>query len=437
MSVRKSRLSKLLYSNQFLLAVSLCIAVVLWLIIAIQFSPVIEAEIEDVNVVIEYAGTVTEQNLVNFSGEDFRVNVRVRGKRFDVNAIQEAKDEIRVTASTNYVNAPGSHQLPLSAVLVNTSRDVTVEGLDMGFINVYFDEEIQRTMDLFTMISPSEENGDIAPEGYEADHERLSVSHVTVAGAAMEVNKVDRVVASVKLPEPLTATATLPAAVSILNFLGSELRNFVWIEETDITMTIPVYKRVPMPVSVSYKNAPAAYLDTPLPMTFSPESAEFGISEDQLERRNSVVVGTVDFTQLPAWSTKSFTFNTSDLNLADLNLTEMKVLSNTKSFRVTVDTTRMRSKQVSVLTNNILKRNKPDNMEATIVRGISSVTAVGPQASLDRLTADDVYADVDFNVSTLEPKNGVYDLPAKVYVKGFDDCWIYGTYKVKVEVTVG
>lgn len=426
---RKSvSLDRLLRSNRFVLAASVLIAVLIWLLVAINFSPEIEDVIEGVSVVIdEQNNNLISLGLENFSGDSFTVDVTVYGKRYIIASL--SKDDIQVIARTSYVATAGTHSLQLESAMLSHQNDVKIRALSHENVQVYFDVPVSREIDLTSKVEV-DKGAPIAPEGYLAHYERLSVSRITIAGPEKEINRVSQAVAVARLQHSVTETTTVPVSISFLNDFGTEIHNFISIQDNPaITVTIPVYKRVTMPVSVLLRNAPPAYVSNPLPMTFTPSQAEFGISEEKLDGLEKINIGTIDFTKIPAGSKRNFTFPVSEL-------TDLTVLDSTKEFRVQVDSSAMQSRNISVLANNIIQQNLPDGLQAAVTKGIDSVTAVGPAASLAALEESDIYVDLDFGENPPEVKNALLTVPVRVYVKGLDDCWVYGSYRVDVQLTV-
>lgn len=76
--------------------------------------------------------------------------------------------------------------------------------------------------------------------------------------------------------------------------------------------------------------------------------------------------------------------------------------------------------------------NEPDEFQVTALEDIKNVTIVGPKSSIDALNADGIYAEVD--LSTIELSEGRQEVTARVYVRSFNDCWAYSTYKVPIQI---
>lgn len=91
---------------------------------------------------------------------------------------------------------------------------------------------------------------------------RIFKNTVIVSGPSTEVNKVTSVTAETSIPAPLTATTTVTPELKLVGAAADELSNVSILEgDTAITMTMPVLKLVELPTTVTFRNAPANYLD--------------------------------------------------------------------------------------------------------------------------------------------------------------------------------
>lgn len=105
--------SSLFYNNRFVMTFSLATAVVIWLIVAIQFSPQDERVVKDVPVKINMSSNIETFDLQIFGISDFKVDVTVSGKRYIVASNNLSAEDFVVTANTNYVDSAGKYSLKL------------------------------------------------------------------------------------------------------------------------------------------------------------------------------------------------------------------------------------------------------------------------------------------------------------------------------------
>ena len=82
---KRKSLNSLVYNNKVVMLISLVLAFGIWIWVAIEKSPVVEATISSVPVQINMENSVPAQlNLQTFGQTEFYVDVTVSGKRFIV-----------------------------------------------------------------------------------------------------------------------------------------------------------------------------------------------------------------------------------------------------------------------------------------------------------------------------------------------------------------
>lgn len=425
MKRKKISLDKLFYDNKFALLFSLLLSLILWLKVAIEFSPLEERIVKDVPVKIENSQSVQAFDLNIFGNENFFVDITVKGKRFVVAQRALTADDIIVTASTNYVDSAGKYSLKLDVRKKNESADFEIIKLSEEHIDVYYDvyKEIE-----FPLTIDIKSDTSLIPKGYYKDDEILSEKSVLIAGPATEVNKVKKVYARVKLENELTATQTFEAKIVPVDEYAASPR-FLTInnDNVDISLTIPVYKQAQLPVELAFKNAPLLYLENPPTYSVTPGFALFGIEENILEDMTAVDIGTVDFSELKPGENK-FNFKSSDVK-------EAKVLDKTEQFTVVIKLEKNNEKTLDFKKSNVSILRLTENAKAEPIKmNFSEITVYGSSESLENITRDDIFAEVDFNNEEIGP--GLMTKPVKIFAKGYDDCWVYGKYEITYDIKI-
>lgn len=423
MKKRKPSFDKLLYNNRFLFIFSVIVAVTVWTIVAIFLSPEAERVVKDVPVKIEMSNSVDSFDLQVFGTKDFFVDVTVVGKRYVVAPTALSADDFSVTAKTNFVDSAGKYSLRLEIQPKSASADFTIVDSSVDYIEVFFD--VYREGE-YSLVPQIEFRDDAVPEGYFKDTEVLSASTVTISGPATEINKIDRVYAKVTVERALTATKTFPVEIVPTGEFGTLLRYLtVNRGNADITMTVPVYKLEELPVAVAFKNIPPAYLTTPLKYSVSPAKALFAVDEAALGDMTAMTIVSIDFSLLKPG------LNTFDYENEDI--THAKVMDKTTRFRVTVDASDMAEKELNLKPENINFTNIPQGFAVSYDGiGIYGIKAVGPETDLQGITSADVYADIDVGAAELTVGRNV--IPARLYIRNSDTCWVYGQYSLTVDI---
>jgi len=424
MKKQKFSLDKLVYNNKYVMLFSFILAVSIWLFVAIQFSPPEERVIKDIPVKIDMSQSIENFDLQVFGTSDFRVDVTVTGKRYVVAQTVLTAEDILVTANTNYVDSAGKYSLKLEVKKKNQQADYEITKVSEDNIEVYFDTFSERE---FSLIPEIVSTGSIIPEGYYKDAEILSAKTVKVSGPSTEMNKIEKVLARVSVDKELTMTKTEQAEIIALGEYSSILR-YLTINNgnTDITMTIPVYKIIEMPVAVTFKNIPANFIENPLQYNCTPKKAVFGIDEGILETIKEVSISTIDFSMIKAGK--------NEIVVQSNSLKQYKVLDDTGEFKIVINAANFSEKKLNVPQSNISLINiNVENKASIRSSGIPGITIVGQQTVLDSISAADVYAEIDLGNEVLQ--EGTITKPVRIYIKGFDSCWVYGQYSLDVEIS--
>lgn len=161
---------------------SLLFAIMLWLVVIDLENPELEKNIEDIPVILLNETEVSQNGLVILEREDYTVDVKVKGRRSEVAAIENS--DIRITADLRGFNK-GVNSIPLNKRIY--SEDVVITDLSQSEIKVVLDQVIEIAKPVSIDIE-----GKI-PTGYSRDTVFISPQEVLVKGPESIVNRVSRV----------------------------------------------------------------------------------------------------------------------------------------------------------------------------------------------------------------------------------------------------
>ncbi len=419
-----TNLSALVRSNKFLLVVSIVAAFILWLWVSIEKSPVIETTITSVPVQIDLEESIPSQMGLRIFGNDkYTVDVSISGKKFIVSSL--TADDIKVVAQTNYVDSAGNKTLTLKAVN-NGSKDFEITSLSQNYISVFFDFYKEAEFALTTKIETDVEK--MVVDGCFVGDPILSKNTVRVSGPSSEINKITGVSANFTISETLSSTTTVNPEIVLEGASAGQLSNTtVDVGETVITMSIPVLKEITLPTSVNFKNAPAYYVTNSPSYTVYPSSVKVGVPVEQIDEIKSIVVGTVDFSELDAGN-NSFKFSTEAIS-------DYVFINSDSSFRVNISMSGCSSKTVAVPASNITITNQNSKFGSAVVSNNSvSVKLVGPADIISAVSEKDVKAELD--LSGTELSEGANSVPVTFTVNSSNSsCWVFGEYTVGINAT--
>lgn len=421
MKKSKFSLHNLFSDNRFVMVLSLAIAVVFWASVCIAFSPETEVVVENVPVEIELENSVPSQYGLRMFGENnHTIDITISGSKYLIGGRLITPEDFKVTASTSLVTSAGNHSLQLKVSKVYENANFTIEDYSSSFINVYFDEYAEAQANIEVKVEGEEiTKGDyIADENYITDRKT-----VLVGGPVLEISQLSKVIATVSVENSIEKSTAFNASLTAVNKNGNELSFVTFDGEKNATMavTVPVYKKVNVPVTVGFAGAPANYINNPLEFSCAPKTVGVAVLQNGTET-DSLKVADIDFTSLKP-GTNTFRYNLSAVE-------GVKALSNEAGF-VTVKVTVPEQMQETfdILSNNISISNAPIDRSIDFTSSkVRGVTVFGSEQELAALNSDTIKARID--LTDVEVKDGRNKVSVPLYIKDSYGCWIYGTYEI-------
>ncbi len=416
MKKKNLRISDLFYNNRFLLVFSIVVAVIVWLVVAVEFSPETTQTIKNVPVKIDYSEIKNNLGgLQPFGETDFTVDVTVSGQKIVVESDSIA-DSINVTASTGYVNSVGNYDLQIN---VEGSDEYKIVGVSPELVQVYFDYPREKEFKIETDVTFDSK---AVEDGYFMDDFVLSDTNtVKVSGPESEINKIERIVAKAEHEGSMRQSDTVDGVLTAVTKDGSTLKYVSFKRQSEkVQITIPVYKIATLPVTCAFSNIPAEYLDSlPFEVSISPATATFGIPENQLENKTSFELSSkIDFSKLNVGQ------NVFTVSVTDNEISGGIVLDETKEFVITVNVKNMGAKTISA-PSTIGVSGVPAGLTAELSKlNFSVLTVIGPEEQLGLLNADNLVLTADFS-NIDENASDVVTVPVRL---SNDSCWSFGEY---------
>ncbi len=209
----------LINNNKFVLFISLIIAFLVWIAVAMYASPEESYTIYNIPITVNTENSlVSQKGYKNFWQSDEAIDVTVTGPRYLITSL--TPDDIIVSANLNTVDSSGISQLALRVGLRQESQDITISQQSKTHVDIYFDAELEKEVTIY--LDKSVFDNKIA-EGFQMYSAELPVTTVKITGPATEVNKIVRAEAAPVLPEELMfETATIPLNLSLQGNSASE-----------------------------------------------------------------------------------------------------------------------------------------------------------------------------------------------------------------------
>ena len=426
MKMPKFTLRQLFSNTKFVVVFSIVVAFIFWIVVALEYAPVIENEIKDIPVKIDMNNSVPDKlGLQIFGQSEFTINVTVKGNRYIVGGDLLTADDFDATAQTAYVDSAGKHSLLVKVTAKDVNADYEIVSKSADYIEVFFDKYAEKEIEVTPrIISDLEE---YTPDDYLFDKSDIfyNVKTVKISGAQTEVSSVTAAYADIEIDRKMTETQTVDSNIVLSNGNDLDLKYVKINGESALTVpvTLPVYKIENVSTGIAFKNAPSDYINQPIEYSISPQYIKVALLQNGSDTSENLTVGTIDFSDISPTS-KSFSFDAA-------NIKNAKMLDGTNSFYVELKTDGLsssdfiiKSGSVSVTGSDTVTKNDVD------ISSIGSITVVGKQAELNTVTSDMISVVIDLTGVNL--KTGENYVPCTVTLKNSKGCWINGSYTATV-----
>lgn len=426
MKAKKLSLRQLFSNTKFLVVFSIVVAFIFWIVVALEYAPVVENEIKDIPVKIDMNNSVPDKlGLQIFGQSDYTINVTVRGNRYIVGGDLLTADDFEATAQTAYVDSAGKHSLVVKVTAKDANADYEIVSKSADYIEVFFDKYAEKEVEVTPRIIS--ELDDYTADDYMFDKADIiyDTKTVKVSGAQTEVNSITAAYADIPIEKKLTQSETIDASVVLSN--GNDLDSkYVKINgesNLKIPVTLPVYKMQTSAVSVSFKNTPSDYINSPLVYSISPSRVRVAVLQNGSDTTNSLEIGSIDFTQITP-SNGSFTFLASNVKTA-------KFLDGTSSFSVEVNTDGLSTKTLEPGINSIMITGGSGVSAGNVeLDSIGQITVVGTQTALKSVNAN--MLEISINLTNTKLEEGENSVPVTVTLKNSKNCWVSGSYTAEI-----
>ncbi len=430
---KKTIYERIFYNNKLILVLSFVLAIVLWAVVKVNYSENATRVITDVRVTLD-ASLAAENDFVPFYDSDMlTVDVEVSGKPFDINNYSLSREDITIEATSGYIDAAGYKALTLTPV---TESGVNVVKITPSTVTVYFDR--MRSAQVNVEARLTNEADTLVGEGFSVGQIAASESTATVSGPASVVDNLSKVYFEATVPDeqlPLSQTTEVTARISYALDKERDSRFLVCenvgTDANPATVTIPVYQVSLVPTAVKFVNQPPAFDDEPPRFTITPAQVEISYTPGE-EDYTSFTVGTIDFAKLKN-GVNRFRMTADETGAALLRN------SADNEFNVLVDLRGMQSKTLDATGSKVVFLNQAGDKKynaGLTAEDLGSVQIIGPAASLEKLTADQLQ--IEINVSSLKTETTVWQSVRvsniSIRAAGVDDCWVFGSYHTRVQV---
>ncbi len=217
----------------------------LWIYVMQVESP--EYEQTFTHIIVNLTNTdelVSEKGLAIYNGYGTMIDVTLSGKKSVVSKLSE-KDVVATADVSAIDEGGGRYDCPIT---IDVPAGCQLVGMSQKTISVYFDEASQIAIDL----SEVRENTNL-PEGCYTGVVDFPVDKVTVKGPSKVLESIDKAVVRLDL-SGVTGTVSMTEQVVLLDKHGTELESpYIEYYPREIAVTVPIYKRMSVPVEVRFR----------------------------------------------------------------------------------------------------------------------------------------------------------------------------------------
>ncbi len=417
---RRLNLGKLFSNNQFVLAFSILIAVLAWLVVSLVIEPDTEDKVTGIPVDLDYnAQTLQSMGLdVVTEDETPKVSVRVEGERAVVGGLEA--DDITVYPRLSNVTEAGQYELTLVAVKNDANASYEIKEIIPSTITVRFATLTQKKF-----VVETDTSGVKPADGYILTGAYATPGEITLTGPEEEIQSVGRVVASVSIDEELTSTRIAVAQLTIYDKNDNPINSkLISTDAETVEVTVPILQEKVLPLTVGYTNVPDGFDTSLLKPTFEYDSISLAGPADSIQNKTELMLGYIDLQ-------KEFTLNFTKTFQVTVD-TGYQNLDNLNEVTVSFDTSAFSQKTVTV--SDIRVVNEQQNREVTVLtRRIYDVTILGLADDVTALNASSVIAEIDAGDLTLG--EGQQTVPVTIRIPGSNSVFAVGSYTALIEIS--
>lgn len=364
------------------IALSVVIAFALWFYVISVVSP--ESEETFYDIPVSYQNDVLDERGLMIVSDTPTVTLRLKGNRSDLNELNASNITILVNLAA--IQAPGTqmvkYDVSYPANLPGNAFETLSQTPNLLLLKVENKLKKQVPIQIDYMDTK-------VPEGYLADKENpvLDVAYVEVSGPESSVSQIAKAVVQVDLTEQVDSVVGTFEYV-LCNEEGESVdAQMITTNVENINLSVKIQRVKEVPLVLDLVDGGGATADT-CKVELSKESIWVSGSENKLKDLESIVLGTVDLTDLQEESNE-LTF--------DVVLPE-GVTNETGETQVTVTITfpDLMKKKLTITKDRFQAIGVPEGAEAGWITEMVEVEVRGHKDLIRTITAEDLTVTVDF-----------------------------------------
>ena len=409
--------SKMNKRKSLYMALSLLVAVVIWIYVDVSNDRVVTKEFRDIPIEFTYEDTVlADRGLMRLEeGTDTSLSVTLEGTRWNISKLDPSDLKIRVDLST--ITTTGIQNLTNYKLVyprgVSTSDYKQVDA-SAYMVRVNIGELNSKEVEI-----RAEYAGNVA-EGYTAGELVLSPSTVEIRGQAEAIEPVSYAKVTLNL-DNAESTVSQTLSYQFYDKNGRVVESSgIHVSVEQVQVTLPVNMTKELPLTINFIESPGASVEN-VTWEIQPKSIRVYGDADRLRSIDSISLGDFDLANLRGSSEYNYSIPIPEgcENLSGITWASLKA-----SF---VDMT------AAVLpVSQFVCENVPEGKNAEVLTEELEVTIFGTTEDVAAVTSEDILVVAD--LTDYSAAAGGYTVPARVVVETNGDIGVTGTYQIRVNI---
>lgn len=360
--------------QQFIIKICCVIAAfALWLFISSTENPLTPYTLKNIPVQLLNTDVLTRSNLVLVPGQDFNIDLNIKGASTSILLAKKAEDFTIVADLSAYALKSGEQKIPIE--IRKSPDNINVLNSDNLFIKINLDELMEAKLPINIKMTGKPK------EGFYASEPKLSQTSATVTGGAKRVSMVKEILIEQDI-QGVEADVVKTYKLKAVDEAGKEI-NEVTISPSHMDVKIPIRKTKSLGITVKTKgNLAEKYILSSIKAV--PEKLDVTGSVAALNGIENLNTETIDLSQINS----STTVNVGVVIPEGLSL----VNDSNNIVKVEITLSIMAQKNLSI---DIKYNNLSENYNAELETAKSSVAISAPQSVMDALDLTKIIATVD------------------------------------------
>lgn len=392
-------------ANFSLAIYAIIIAVLAWFIISMTLYPSVPLTINNVGVTLDISGTSAgESGLSVISCDVESVDIQIKGSRTQVGNLNS--DSFVAYIDTSNISTPGKKTL---AIKIRSSSNVAyeVESISPATATVVLDkyetlENVPVTPKIPNITYAADKT--IDEEGFGCEP-----GTVSIYGPSAQLEKIAKCYAVTEKEMVLDSSYNLVSdEIQLVAEDGTIIdQKLLTINPGSFQINIPVLTQKEVGLTVRLVNMPQGFDEQWLTekLKLSEDSLTIASKSGNTSLSEVLEIGRIKLSDVGLDFSKSYNV-TSDLESVDIINR-----SGPDTITVTLDSTGLAQKEITLSKENIHISNKPaDDYDYNLATKSLPVTIIGPEDVIEDITANDIYAEANLLNAEIQGDEFTYDV---------------------------